>query len=89
MSLRDIEYIDEKVENVISSMILDGKINPYIRNSPIPPMHINLNYLFNPIDMINELKIKNKFDDGNAGFYSKRADPLILPEVARLPFDPN
>lgn len=73
----------------MKEMCLDGKHNPFIRSSSLPPTHLNINYLFNPLAVIDNVELNRLYDEHKPGFANRRADPLSFSGVAAIPFDPN
>jgi hypothetical protein len=69
------------------------KYNPYIRRFPFPPFHLNVNYLLDPRALVsedNDRELNRCYDEHKDGQVAlKRADPLIFPNVAQVPFDFN
>jgi len=75
-------------------MQLNGKYNPFIRDPhwPLPPIKLSLAYLFDPRDFAfgtPERENAKLWDDHKIGYAPKRADALVFPNVAQVPFDPN
>lgn len=84
LKLRSISM--ERVQERMRTLILAGSVNPFIRESPLPPMHINFNYLLDPRSLGADLQLKDLYDVAGGGLI--RAEPLQLPEVAQIPFNP-
>ena len=38
----------DRVQERMRALVLAGSVNPFLRDSPLPPTHINLNYLVDP-----------------------------------------
>ncbi|KAJ1439396.1 hypothetical protein B484DRAFT_415865 [Ochromonadaceae sp. CCMP2298] len=73
----------------VNALFLAGTYNPYIRDSPFPPTHINLNYLVDPSAVAANRAYKQLYDEHKEGPCDGRAEPLVIPGVAAIPFDPN
>ena len=71
------------------SLFVQGVYNPYIRSMPFPPTKINLNYLVDPRTALFGLSYKKLYDEHKDGATIDRADQLLVPGVAKMPFDPN
>lgn len=96
----DYNHIDYEVNDLrdklkeirterVRSLFLSGSYNPYIRNLPFPPTHINLNYLFDPRAIPVNREYNKLYDEHVDGVVSNRADPLHIPGVSRMPFNPD
>lgn len=83
------EYTKQHSVDRVNTLFLAGTYNPYVRDSPLPPIHLNLNYLVDPIATKLAWEYRNLYDEHKEGPCEKRADPLIFPGVAAIPFDPN
>ena len=81
--------MSQRSEERVNTLFLGGSYNPYIRDSPFPPTHINLNYLIDPKSISMNSEYSQLYDEHKEGPCETRADPLIVPGVARFPFDPN
>lgn len=82
-------YVRRKVDERISFLFLSGGYNPYIRDSPLPPTHINFNYYIDPRAIVVNREFGALYDEHKDGPCEDRADPLQIPGVAQFPFDPN
>lgn len=83
------EYTKSRSSERINSLFLSGSYNPYVRDSPLPPIHLNLNYLIDPTAAKLGWEYRSLYDEHKEGPCENRADPLIFPGVAAIPFDPN
>lgn len=72
-----------------NSLFVQGIYNPYIRSYPFPPLHVNFNYLLNPRAAAYSIKYNTLYDEHKDGAAINRADALMIPGVAQIPFDPN
>jgi hypothetical protein len=79
----------EGIEERIRFLLLEGRYNPYIRRYPFPPIHLNLNYLIDPRTILVNREYGELYDEHKEGITTNRADPLWIPGLSRLPFDPN
>ena len=71
-------------------MFLAGAFNPYVREAPYPPTHINFNYLIDPRQVATSLTYRPLYDEHKDDVVDNRADPLIFPNARDdLRFDPN
>ena len=68
---------------------LQGLYNPYIRDAPWAPTHINFNYLIDPKAIAFGAQYDPYYDEHEIGLYPRRADGIILPGMSKLRFDPN
>ena len=81
--------VQQRVRDRVDALFLAGAYNPYVRDSPLPPTHINLNYYLDPRGLLLNREYNRLYDEQRAGPCEQRADPLRLPGVAAFPFDPN
>lgn len=86
-SLKD--DMKEGIEERIRFLLLEGRYNPYLRRYPFPPIHLNLNYLIDPRTLLVNKEYGPLYDEHKEGITTNRADPLWLPGMSRLPFDPS
>ena len=90
MEIKKIEnYIKLKCQDRINTLFLGGSYNPYIRNVPYPPIHININYLIDPKIIKLNSQYNPLYDQHKEGSCENRADPMMIPGIASIPFDPN
>eukprot|EP01041_Mallomonas_annulata_P003559 gene3559-7082_t len=82
-------FIEDKAHERINFLFLEGLYNPFIRTAPIPPTHLNLNYLFDPRAYEFGRVYNNLYDEHKDGAAENRADQLRVPELSRVVFDPN
>jgi len=82
-------YLKLKCQDRINLLFLGGSYNPYIRNVPYPPIHININYLIDPKIILLNSQLNPLYDQHKEGICEHRADPMIIPGIASIPFDPN
>ena len=76
-------------EEKVTSLFLSGSYNPYLRTSSLPPTHIVFNYLLDPRSLAFDAAYNPLYDEHKDAVVTNRADPLLIPGVASLPFDPN
>lgn len=77
-------------EEALCKTILAGQHNSYVRTSPFPPCHINLNYLLDPSLLSRDnSEIKRYYDEHKDGYVPSRADSMKFPGIASVPFDPT
>jgi len=86
---RLLQHMKQRSTDRVNSLFLAGSYNPYVRDSALPPTHINLNYLLDPQALALGSTFDRLYDSHKEGPCENRADPLILPGVATFPFDPN
>lgn len=90
IEIKKIEnYIKIKCQDRINNLFLGGSYNPYIRNVPYPPIHININYLIDPKIIKLNSQYNPLYDQHKEGSCENRADPMMIPGIASIPFDPN
>lgn len=82
-------YLEELRNEREGFLLINGAINPFVRKSPFPPFHINLNYFVNPRTLYESKEIKGLYDEHFDGLAVSRADPLQFKGVATTPFDPT
>lgn len=70
-------------------MVVQGLINPFVRQLPFPPTHINFNYLVDPRALYAMREYNSLYDEHRDSYTLNRADPLEFKGVASSPFDPN
>lgn len=83
------EYLSQRAQDTISTLTLSGAYNPYIRETSLPPVHINMNYLFEPKNLLGGRELVGLYDEHKPGPAPTRADPLEFPGVATIPFSPT
>ena len=83
------EFLKQRMQDTQSSLTLSGAYNPYLRDTDLPPIHINVNYLLDPKAVAAGLEYRSLYDEHRVGACEFRADPLLFPGVAAVPFDPN
>lgn len=81
--------LNQAADRRVKEMSLDGSHNPYLRTSPFPPTHVNINYMFNPRAVIESIEINRMYDPHKPGYAAGRAEPMVFPGIASIPFDPN
>ena len=77
----------DRVQERMRALVLAGSVNPFLRDSPLPPTHINLNYLVDPRGLSADWQLKGLYDAQDESG-RVRADPLQFPGIAQVPFDP-
>ena len=82
-------YCDACVKDRHESQFLQGSYNPFVRTAPFPPTHLNFNYLLDPRGLRFGYEYDRLYEENKDGIASHRADPLFIPNIARIPFDPN
>jgi len=82
-------YLSDACKDREKLLFLQGTYNPYIRDKPYPPTHININYLIDPRAISAAAEYEKLYDEQIDGPTVNRANPLLIPGVARVPFDPN
>ena len=70
------------------TLFLQGSYNPYIRDVPWAPTHININYLVDPRAVALGMEY-NKLYDEHVDGPANRADSLWIQGVTKVAFDPN
>lgn len=78
----------ERCADRVRSLFLQGAYNPYIRDFPWAPTHININYLIDPRAVALGLEYNKLYDEQVEGIVN-RAEPLLIKGVAKVAFDPN
>ncbi len=74
----------------ICKTTLAGQHNSYIRTSRFPPCHVNFNYLLDPSLLSRDYgEIKQYYDEHKDGYVPSRADSMIFPGIASVPFVPT
>lgn len=90
---RDVRVMQAKLAELCAdkerTLFLQGSYNPFVRTLPIPPLHININYLIDPRAMKFGLYYDKLYDEHVDGIASNRAAPLLIPGRTNLAFDPN
>jgi hypothetical protein len=81
--------LEERCRDRVRSLFLLGAYNPYIRDRPWAPTHINFNYLIDPRALALGLEYNKLYDEHVEGPAINRALPLVIPGVAQVAFDPN
>lgn len=51
-----------KTEERWGALVLAGSVNPYLRDSPFPPTHININYLLDPRSLASDVQMACLYD---------------------------
>jgi len=82
-------FIDDAVADRINTLFLTGAYNPFLRTLKTPPLHFNFNYLFDPRVYTFSREYDTLYDEHRDGPAEHRAEPIRLPEVSRVVFDPN
>lgn len=82
-------YIQQACTECVREQSLAGAYNPYVRNYPFPPFHLNFNYLLDPKGLFANKEFARMYDDPRFGPCENRADPLVFDGVAMVPFSPN
>jgi len=70
-------------------LFFQGAYNPFIRDMPIPPTKLSFAYLLDPRGMAYARGYDVMYDEQVDGPTGNRANPLIIPGLASIPFDPN
>jgi hypothetical protein len=70
------------------TLFLQGSYNPYIRDFPWAPTHININYLVDPRAVALGMEYNKLYDEHVEG-HANRADSLWIQGVTKVAFDPN
>jgi hypothetical protein len=83
------EALRQRSTETLHSLTLSGAYNPYVRETELPPFHINVNYLVDPKALLVGQEYKSLYDEHREGPCETRADPLVFPGIATIPFDPN
>lgn len=83
------EFLRQRSEDTKTAMFLRGEYNPYVRETPLPPIHLNVNYLVDPRAVLAGREVRRLYDEHRDGPCLNRADPMYFPGVAAVPFDPN
>lgn len=81
-------HMQQRCTEHIHAQSLAGAHNPYVRNYPFPPFHLNFNYLLDPKGLFANREFARMYDDPNFGPCENRADPLVFDGVAMMPFNP-
>lgn len=85
-------HVQQRSTERIRELSLAGTHNPFVRNYPFPPLHLNVNYLLNtrapPRFVLKDREVQ-KFYDVRPGVGEDRANPLVFDGVAMIPFNPN
>jgi hypothetical protein len=73
-----------------NQLFLSGAYNPFLRDASFPPIHLNLNYLFDPRSVLYGRDFVRMYDEHRDGSVAlNRASPLEIPGVAKITFDPS
>lgn len=81
---------NELKEDRIRASFIQGAYNPFIRNYPFPFTHLNINYLIDPRSVLVNSEYNKLYDEHADKIVPfNRADPLHIPGVSRLPFNPD
>jgi hypothetical protein len=83
------EALRQRSAETLHSLTLSGAYNPYVRETELPPFHINVNYLVDPKALLVGQEYRTLYDEHREGPCESRADPLVFPGIATIPFDPN
>ena len=88
-SLRQLETdLNERCAERVRVLYLQGAYNPFIRDLPWAPTHVNINYLVDPRALALGLEYNKLYDEQVEGPVN-RADPLWIRGVTKVAFDPN
>merc|ERR1711871_548057 len=88
-AIRLADDLSRKCTDKVRNLLLQGIYNPYIRGAPWAPTHINLNYLIDPQAVMFDFQYGQLYDPHEDKITINRADPITLPGMAKLVFDPN
>lgn len=83
------EFLRQRQEDTLCTLTLAGVYNPYVRETPLPPLHVNLNYLLDPKALLVSREYKHLYDEHKEGPCERRADAMHFPGMARVPFNPT
>jgi hypothetical protein len=83
------EFLRQRCEDTQHRMFLSGEYNPYVRETAVPPTHINVNYLLDPRTLVADRELRGLYDSHKDGPCESRADPMYFPGMATVPFNPN
>jgi hypothetical protein len=84
------DQLVREVEDLEATLRLQGSYNPYLRVSPWPPTHINVNYLMDPRTVGSNMGYSSLYDFHKEGsIATNRADSLLIPGLAAVPFNPR
>ena len=78
-----------KAADKVQTLWLQGLYNPYIRDAPWAPTHINFNYLIDPKAIVFDSQYDQLYDAEEDKIVTNRADGIALPGLAKVVFDPN
>lgn len=78
-----------KAADKVQTLWLQGLYNPYIRDAPWAPTHINFNYLIDPKAIVFDSQYDQLYDAEEEKIVTNRADGIALPGLAKVVFDPN
>jgi hypothetical protein len=81
-------HVTSRAAERVKALWLAGTYNPYTRDCPYPPTHINLNYLIDPKAVANS-GFDKLYDEHKEGPCDTRAEPMQIRGAAAIPFDPN
>jgi len=81
-------HMQHAVTEFVHAQSLAGAHNPFVRNYPFPPFHLNFNYLLDPRDFFKSREFARMYDEPSFGPCENRADPLLFDGVAIVPFSP-
>lgn len=80
--------LKERIADRVRMLFLQGAFNPYVRDLPWAPTHININYLVDPRAFALGLEYNKLYDEHVEGPVN-RAEPLWIRGVTKVAFDPN
>ena len=78
-----------KCTDKVKTLWLQGLHNPYVRDAPWAPTHINFNYLIDPKAIVFDSQYDQLYDAQEEKILINRADGISLPGLAKVVFDPN
>lgn len=83
------QALKQRSDETVTASFLDGQYNPYVRTARYPPTHLNINYLLDPRGFVVDREFNELYDEKNTGPVMNRADGMVFPGVASVPFDPT
>lgn len=93
------EQLDGIINDKIESLETEGILNPYSRSSKLPPIHLNINIQTRPVMRVPNLRFFKRIigplwltgydNHKEGGIATNRADPLVFPNFAQVPFFPT
>lgn len=78
-----------KAADKVKTLWLQGLYNPYVRDAPWAPTHINFNYLIDPKAIMFDSQYNKLYDTDEEKIVTNRADGIDLPGLAKVVFDPD